>query len=380
MNIASRIKKFFDFLTRDPIIWCVSGFFIVALLLNAQVQAEPYLAVRTNEKCSTCHINPLGGGGRNSFGAYYGSQVLPAAPGDTSSMDAGKITEFFRVGGDLRVNLNFSDNDADEEVRSFNTQSGQLYVAIQPKGSNFMFYLDEQVAPGGALNREAWIKAKLGKSNHYLKAGTLMLPFGYRLEDDEAFGRVASRVNFDSNDTGVELGLEYSKVTLNFAVTNGTQASSNNDTNFAFATRGEYIGNNYRLGASYLGNETEQAGIEGETNMYALFGGFNLFGFNFLTEFDSVAEEFDGVETTQEAFIFEINREIKKGYNLKLSLEQLDPNTDVDNDERTRNSLLVEATPWAYIQMRAGIRVYEDIPQREAGNGNEAFFQFHLYY
>ena len=375
MNIHFR-----DFLFREWGMWGILAIALLAILHVPEVSAEPYLAVRSNQKCSACHVNPLGGGGRNSFGAYYGSQVLPGTAGDASAFDGGQISEMFRIGGDLRVNLNRSENDADQDAQGFNTQSGQLYVTIQPKGSRFTLYLDEQIAPGGALNREAWVLAKLGKSNHYIKAGTMMLPFGYRLEDDNAFGRVASRVTFDSNDTGVELGLEYAKFTFNFAVTNGSPSSTNPDTRFSYATRGEYVGNNIRGGASYLFNSTEQAGTEGETNMFAIFGGFNLWGMNFLTEFDSVAEEFNGIEVTQEALIFEINREIKKGYNLKLTFETLDPNTDVDNDNRDRNSILLEATPWANIQLRTGLRIYDDIPQREAGNGNEAFFQIHLYY
>ena len=380
MNINFKLKQVVNFIVKDPIIWYLFGFLIFGLFLNSEVKAEPYLAIRTNQPCSACHINPLGGGGRNSFGAYYGSQVLPANAGDTSAMDAGQITELFRISGDLRMNLNNSDNDADETSRGFNTQSGQIYIAIQPKGSKFMLYIDEQVAPGGALNREAWVKAQLGNSRHYVKAGTIMLPFGYRIEDDEAFGRIASRVNFDSRDTGVELGLEFSKVTINFAVSNGSPSPTNSDTLFSYATRAEYIGNNYRAGVSYLTNETEQTGIDSQTDMFALFGGFNLMGFTFLSEFDSVSEEFNGVETTQQALLFEVNKEIKKGYNLKLTLEELDPDTDVDNDERTRNSILLEATPWANVQMRTGIRVYEDIPQRASGTGNEAFVQLHLYY
>jgi len=353
---------------------------ILSVLPFSPAHAEPYLAVRSNQKCSACHINPGGGGGRNSFGAYYGSQVLPSHAGDAGGFDGGQISDMFRIGGDLRINLNASENDAEEEARGFNTQSGQVYIAIQPKNSRFSLYLDEQIAPGGALNREAWVMAKLGKTGHYLKAGTLMLPFGYRLEDDNALGRVASRVTFDSNDTGVELGLEFSKGTLNFAITNGSPGASNPDTRFSYAGRGEYIGNNIRAGASVLLNSTEQAGIDGETTMFAIFGGFNLWGMNILTEFDSVSEEFNGVETSQEALMLEFNKEIKKGYNLKLTLESLDPNTDIENNNRNRNSLLLEATPWANIQMRTGLRMYEDIPQREAGTGKEFFFQLHLYY
>lgn len=353
---------------------------LASIFLVTQVNAEPYLALRANQKCSACHVNPLGGGARTTFGAYYGSQVLPAVPGNQQAFDNGQITETLRLGADLRFNMNISDNDADEEARSFNTQSGQLYFTLQPKDSHFLIYFDEQIAPGGAVNREAWGLAKLGKTNHYVKAGSIMLPFGYRFEDDSAFVRQVSNITFDSNDTGVELGLEYGKGTVNFAVTNGTSAPNNDDKNFQFATRAEFVGSNIRGGASYILNDAEL----GETNMFALFGGFNIWGFNILVEFDHIEDKSSlnafGGTLVKQAALFEINREIVKGYNIKFTTEYLDDDEDLDENEKTRNSLLLEATPFAYAQIRGGIRVGEDIPQNESGNFTQAFVQLHLYY
>lgn len=357
----------------------VMALIFVAMLLAAHASAEPYLALRANQKCSACHVNPLGGGARTAFGAYYGSQIMPAVPG-SQPFDNGQISEAFRLGADLRFNMNFADNDDNEESRSFNTQSGQVYLALQPKGSRFLLYFDEQIAPGGAVNREAWALAKLGKSNHYLKAGSIMLPFGYRFEDDSAFVRQISNVTFDSNDTGVELGLEYGKGTINFAVTNGTAAPNNDDKNFQFTTRAEFVGNNIRGGASYVLNDAEI----GATNMFALFGGFNLWGFNVLAEFDHVEDESSlnafGGTLVKQAALFEINREVSKGYNVKFTTEYLDEDEDLDENEKTRHSLLLEVTPFAYAQIRGGVRVGEDIPQNGSGNFTQGFIQLHLYY
>ena len=117
------------------------------LFLIATVTAEPYLALRSNQKCSACHINPLGGGARSSFGAYYGSQVLPAKPGNQTLFDSGQITETFRLGADLRANMNISSDDSHilalarvSNERFLYTQDGNLINdftnvrILRPKG------------------------------------------------------------------------------------------------------------------------------------------------------------------------------------------------------------------------------------------------------
>lgn len=363
----------FNYLLR--IFWLMVLGFLV-WLLSANSTAEPYLAFKTNNKCSACHTNPIGGGARTSYGAYYGTQILPEVAGEISGMEPGKVSDTFNVGGDIRINYDQSDRD-DQDAKSFNTQSAQLYFSVAPKNAKVSLYIDQQVAPGSSLTREAFVLAKL-KGSSYLKAGKIMLPYGIRLEDDLAFIRQATQVNFDTNDNGVELGLEFTKAVLNFAITNGTSSTNNDDENFQFTARGEYLGNNWRMGMSAALNDAEL----GQRLMSNLFGGVNIGGWVFLAEIDRIQDEAaDGEDdVVQLASLIEVNKEIAKGYNLKFTSEYLDPNDSIDEDERTRHSLLFEYTPYAHLQLRTGIRVGEDIPQRDSGNFTDLFLQMHMYY
>lgn len=367
--------------------WQESILIVILIFLACGTQisyGEPYLAFKTNNKCSACHVNPIGGGARNSYGAYYGSQVLPETLGNIENVDGGNISSAFRLGGDLRVNYdqrnsNGGGDNSSNEGKSFNTQSGQLYFALQPKGSKFLLYIDQQVAPGSTLNREAFVLAKL-KGNHYLKAGNIMLPYGLRLEDDSAFIRQASQINFDNSDNGVELGLEYSRATFNFAVTNGSNSSSNDDENFQYAFRGEYLGNHWRVGGSAIVNDAEL----GQRTLANVFGGFNWGGFVFLAEVDRIEDDsvtsVTGESEVKLASFFEVNKEVARGYNLKFTTEYLDPDDSIDENESTRHSAVLEYTPYPYMQIRGGLRRGDDIPQRDSGNFTDVFVQLHMYY
>lgn len=354
------------------------GLMLCGLLLGRLAQAEPYLAIKNNLPCSACHINPAGGGARTAFGAYYGSQMLPQAPGNAKLFDGGALGETLRVGANFRANYASSDSKAGADSSTFETQSGQVYLAFQPKDSRFTFYLDQQVAPGSALTREAFVLTRLS-GQHFMKVGKLMLPYGLRLEDDTAFIRQQG-FNFDTSDNGVELGLQYTHWLWNFALSNGSSGLANDDKGFQYLARSEYLGSNWRMGGTLVYNDAE-LGARTQANVFA---GVNWLGFVFLAEADYVEDkslsQVPGTYATQRVGLLEVNREIFKGLNLKLTSEYLDPDTHIAENQRNRYSFLVEYTPFANLQWRTGIRRGEDIPQRVQGNYLDFFTQLHFYF
>lgn len=355
-----------------PLVWLAVVFFT----LSAQVQAEPYLAVKNNMKCATCHVNPLGGGLRTTFGNLYGHQLLPATTSDVTAADAGKLAEWIGVGGNFRYNGEHIGDDAGTQTSTFKVDSAQLYMAVKPSGSALTFYMDQQVAPGAAINREAFILYNFS-GNHYVKAGKLYLPFGLRLEDDSALVRQATGFNFDSSDNGVELGLDFATATVNLFVSNGTGAVSNTDDRFLYGVKVEKLFQGFRLGSTVVHND----GINDQQSMLNFYGGLGWRDFTLLAEADYIINASIGdLKKKQWVGLFEVNYQWAKGLNLKLTSEYFDPDIDISENQETKYSMIAEYTPVSNLQLRAGARIADSIPQRPERNNEKIFVQAHLYF
>lgn len=69
------------------------------------------------------------------------------------------------------------------------------------------------------------------------------------------------------------------------------------------------------------------------------------------------------------------------GQNLKVTLEYYDPDTDVNENQQTRTSLVWEYNPVSLIQLRAGLRAAEGIPQAvDDQNDDLLFVQLHSWF
>ena len=402
----------------------------VAIVLTETVPvfAEPYLAVRYGYKCSQCHVNPTGGGKRNLFGTIFSQTEMPNhvvsaeevqallnlgrepdlsdAPGlddrfelsdltPQSTFYSGYLTDSLSVGGDFRftnttvirnAKTALHGNAADKTSNSFDVTGGNLYASFELLDGAVGVYLDEKVAPGGATSREVFGILR-GPWDSYLKVGRMFLPFGIRLLDDTAFVREITGFNFGVQDVGAEVGWEPGPWSLQAAVSNGTQGSSDDNTDKQFSARAALIQRYWRLGGHATWNNAPAA----KRIAFGGFAGLNLgflseFGdrFTLLGEIDRIIDELEsllGEPTERQLLLYgAVNFQAAKGVNVKVTYDFADPNTSRSDDSFIRLTGGVEYTITQFVQLRAFYRFRDDIETSLRDDESIASVELHLFF
>ena len=178
--------------------------------------AEPYLAVESGLKCANCHVNPSGGGKRNAFGTLYARNEISARALELSEgrtpWTGDVMSRWFSVGGDFRGGYTSVDVPGFAKQSDTDVSRATVYAEIRAIPELLSLYVDQKIAPDDSENREAYLQADAArKASSPSKPGQMFVPFGLRLEDDNAFVRQATGVNFLTPDDGVEVGLELAK-------------------------------------------------------------------------------------------------------------------------------------------------------------------------
>lgn len=360
---------------------------LVASFAYQDALAEPYLAQRYGQQCSACHTNITGGGKRTEagLGYAYGLSDSPLASSFTP-----KIGDAISVGANLRADWTYTKFDEPEEspqgvigeeledTSTANISNGTLYFEFA-MSDKISLYLDQQVAPEGGRTREAFglYKGVLGSAD-YIKMGKFFLPYGLRLQDDEAFIRENTGFNFDNSDIGVEYGAQRGAFAYSVAVTNGTQGAGENNTDKQISSVFSFVQPKYRLGFSLSKN---RAPNNNSQELYGVFGGLTLGKWVFLGEVNAM-ETTSGSDEPVNALVgyASVDFLATNSTNLKLSYDYLDSNEDIDEQERTRVSILGETFFNQYSQFRYGLRRYDGIPQNTFQNQSIVFTEFHIFF
>jgi hypothetical protein len=349
-------------------------------LLSQSVLAEPYLAARTGNKCSACHVNPTGGGMRTVFGNLYGQTGMvtkAAEKTDDSAMWTGNISEFLSIGGHVRGSANNIETKNEDSTFAFDFDEVLLFTEISLIANQVSFYIDQRMGPGSSSNREAFALLWNADRSMYVKAGRMFLPYGLRIEDDAAFIRQVPGINFTTFDDGVEAGLEKGNWTANFAITNGAAGGAETNRGKQFSLRTSYITPIWRVGGSFNFNNNDSNDRQMQNIFFTLLTG----DVTWMAEYDFVIDKSAGSSDREQTMsLIEANYEFKKGHNVKLTLEGLDPDADIDNDDRTRTSLIWEFVPLLHTQFRTGYRKAEGIPQNNSQNTDTVFFQLNNFF
>jgi hypothetical protein len=358
-----------------------------ALLAQASARAEPYLAVRTGLKCAVCHVNPTGGGKRTEFGAIYSQTEFAAGrldpetgkvtEGTEPAPWTGKINNHISLGADLRANATATIIPHATDTYAFDPVRAQTYLEVQPIVNRLTIYLDEQVSPGAAINRETYALLYNGDKTLYVKAGRMFLPFGLRIEDDTAFVRAQTSTSYASYDDGVETGLSMGSWEAQLAITNGAGGGTETNRGKQFTGTVNFVQPLWRIGVSASANYNDGQ----DRRMQAVFGGLRTGFVSWLAEAVNIVDE--GTPTgrvSQTATLAEANLELARGHNLRLTYEWLDPNRDVAEDQRERYSVVYEYSPFQFTQFRLGARKNRGVPQDDTQNTTEVFLQWHAFF
>ena len=347
----------------------------VGCALAQRSEAEPYLALGMGLKCSACHVNPTGGGMRNTFGTVWGQTVLPTRTLGATEPWTGDLNRYVALGADLRGGLTWLDQPGSKGLSSFDLTSMRVYLDLKPIPEFLAVYVDERLAPGTANNAEAYVRAWAPGHLFYVKAGQMYLPFGIRLQDDSAFTREDTGISFNTPDRGVEFGFDGTHWTAQLAVTNGTAGAAEVDNGKQWSLRSEYVASRFRAGASLNLNDL----TDGTRRMQNLFGGVKTGPVVWLAEVDYIVDDSAGPRRKQLIELAEADWRLVPGQNLKFTAEAFDPDRDAPRDRQTRLSLVWEYTPLPFVQLRAGLRNYDDVQEVPFFNRRIVFLQLHAY-
>ena len=341
-----------------------------SLLETSAAFAEPYTAVRTGLKCSQCHVNRTGGGKRTEFGLIYAQTQLfmhrVKLRGESSFFD-GKLSNAISIGGSLRAGYAKSfaiEGQGGERLEgsdNFVLSQATVYLQADLIPDVLSFYVDQIVAPD-SRNRELFGLFEGLPLNSYVKVGRMLLPFGFRLLDDEAFIRNRTGYTYERHAVGAEVGLEPGSLSL---IANLT------DDQLSF--RGSTVHRKFRVGASYGRNRAE-----GGDSVWGVFVGFNFGRFTLLGEGNFISAG----EVDRFAALAEMDFLVRRGLNLKLTYEFFDRNRDVSNDRDAQDRITIGLEPFVtqFVQVRVFYQINRFIPQNLTENQNRLTVQFHTFF
>lgn len=374
-----------------------------ALLLPSLLLAEPHFAYKEGYKCSTCHVNQTGGGKRTAFGLLYTQtdlQPLWAKATEKTGDFSAQLGPSISMGADFMA-VHKTAFKVEEQGRpagagettyaqggqnGFDLSSGQLYFEAALAPEVLSLYIDEIVTPAGAQSREAFVLWKQLPLNGYLKAGRMLLPFGIRVWDDEAFTRQVTGFNYDNQDLGVELGLEPGNTSFSLALTNGTQGTRDDNQAKAISALGSVYLGNLVLGGSCALNKAQ--GIR----RVALgpFAGARFGPLTAMGEADWLRDK--GTAEQEQLVVYgSLDYWLRQGINLRLRYDFHDPYfryrapgaakaEKMAEDERSRISLGADALLTPYVSASAHYHLQKSVPQDLRGNTDSFILALHAFF
>jgi hypothetical protein len=322
---------------------------------------EPHLALRTGLKCSQCHVNRSGGGGRSDFGNAWAQTQLP---GRTAEVRNRSVNDWLALGLDLRALVAATVTEATPRTE-FAIQEAQLQLQARLIQNVLSFYVDQTLGPGGATAREVFGLWESLPLNSYVKVGKFMQPYGIRLWDDAAFIRSQTGFSYATPEIGLEVGLEPGPLSFFLAASNGTSAVVENDSQKRLTSTAAVTYRYFRIGASASYNSD----ASGERRIAGAHGGLSLGPLVLLGEIDRISDDLTESDPTvpeppdQWVAYAEGDLLLTKGLFARVTYGYHDPDTDVVEDQRIRMRFGLDWFPVSFVQLAGFYTALKDVPQ-----------------
>ncbi len=356
---------------------CVSVMLLVIFCQAHIAHAEPYLAIKKGLKCLACHSSPSGAGKRTPYGNLFAATEMPAhkLPGKAANFWSGEISKYLAVGGDVRAAWNRIDVPGQAATEDAALSEILSYAELRPMPKYLTLYIDAKIAPDDVTVREQYARLSTQSGRIYLQAGEFFLPYGWRIQDDDAFIRQVSGINFNTPDSGWQLGWEQGNWSSQFAVSRGTAGGPEVDSGKQYSLRVSRVVSKWRVGGSVNFNDSAL----GDRQMQNIFAGLRTGRVAWLGEVDLIIDKgLSGGRRELWVALLEANISLGQGHNLKLTYEHFDPDGDIAENEQNRYSVVWEYSPIRFLQSRIGLRNFEGIPQNSAQNREQWFIELHL--
>lgn len=345
---------------------------LLAALAPGRALAEPVLAARTGLGCASCHLNRTGGGGRTAYGSGYGARTLPWMKlAEGHGLFDGAIGDRVRIGFDGRGGYYATFRDPGPYIGEAKLTEADLYLGVELVKDRLSIYVNEHVAPGGAASREAFGLFALDRAGFYVKGGKFFLPFGLRLQDDEAATRRATGFTFETADIGVETGFDTGSWSGSLSVTNGTFGGAEADNGKQYCVSGARVFTLGRFGLSASFNDLP-AGAK--SSLAGAFGTYRVGPIVVLAEAD-VIENDDGMNPKRRggAGHIEVDALAHAGLTLRLFGGASDLDRGDGTTRGTQWGIGIDWTPLPGLQIRSTYRVKSDAD-------DQAFVEAHVYF
>ena len=239
--------------------------FITMIFVVTVVYSRPEFAAREGKPCSFCHIDPAGGGPRNSVGQFFEKNGFKFPKGFN-------VETFRKETENKKTPITTSVQIRSAYIKPIKVSAGNRAVPTCSSchASNDTFFLMQgELAVSSAPNDKLEITATSNMGTPldvfavitaipehlYVKFGQFQIPFGLKETDHNILVRQGYRLGSNLRDVGMEVSGVYSPIFYNIAVFNGNRmalTSTDNNQHKGFVVTAGCQYKFLRAGLSYL--------------------------------------------------------------------------------------------------------------------------------